>query len=333
MKNLFTQVEFPQDFPPIHHLQHWLLMGSCFASEIGVRLRDGKIPCLLNPYGVLYNPLSIVTSLNEIMDGKEYGADELFEYQGLWHSAMHHGDFSTDSREETLRLINTSLREAHEVSTRLDGLLMTWGSAYVYRDVDSGRVVGNCHKLPEEHFRRSMLAVDEIVAATDALIMRLLVQNPSLKVIMTVSPIRHVRDGLHENTLSKSTLHLALHELCSRHPKVVYYFPAYEIMTDELRDYRFYADDLVHPSRMAVDYIWECFSNCFFSKETAALMLEVEKINKSLSHRPLHPESGEYRQFIRQIELKINRIVEKYPKLDFEKERELCYTRLNKCRT
>jgi hypothetical protein len=179
-------------------------------------------------------------------------------------------------------------------------------------------VVSNCHKRSERDFNRRRISVAEIVSTYVPLIDTLLLRNPSLKIIFTVSPIRHVRDGLSANQLSKSTLLLAVDELCRRNPEVCHYFPSYEIMMDELRDYRFYADDLVHPSPVAVEYIWERFAQTHFSDETRRVGAECESINKSLQHRPLHPDSEEYKRFLGQIVLKIRRLKEKYPYLELD---------------
>ena len=207
--------------------------------------------------------------------------------------------------------------------------MSTFGTAYVYEQKETGRVVSNCHKLPESNFNRRLLSVDEIVNEYTSLIAGMTARNPNLKVLFTVSPIRHIRDGMHANQLSKSTLLLTIDRLQQLFPKQVFYFPAYEIVLDELRDYRFYADDMLHPSPLAVNYLWKCFSDSFFSAETKQVMTEVEDIRKDMAHKPFHPESEAYQRFLGQIVLKIERLIGKYPYLDFQKETELCHIRLN----
>ena len=207
--------------------------------------------------------------------------------------------------------------------------MLTFGTAYVYEQKETGKVVSNCHKLPENKFNRRLLSVEEIVEDYTALITEMAARNPDLKWLFTVSPIRHIRDGMHANQLSKSTLLLAIDRLQQLFPERVFYFPSYEIILDELRDYRFYADDMLHPSPLAVNYLWKCFSDSFFSAETKQVMTEVEDIRKDMAHKPFHPESEAYQRFLGQIVLKIERLIGKYPYLDFQKETELCHMRLN----
>ena len=327
---LLTPVERPARRPCIDYPHRLMLLGSCFATHIGARLQESRFRCDVNPYGVLYNPLSISTALREMLAGKVYTPDDLYEHQGLWHSPMHHGDFSAASARDALRKINLRLEQAARQLDGLDFLLLTWGTAWVYEDRETGRVVGNCHKLPEACFRRRRLSVEEIVADTASLLSVMLARNNRLQVVLTVSPIRHVRDGLHDNQLSKATLLLAAEQVRTAFPDRVFYFPAYELLLDELRDYRFYADDLVHPSDLAVRYVWERFIEWCLSPDARRVMAEVEDIRKALAHRPLHPESEEYKRFLGQIVLKIERLNGKYPYFDLQNERESCLTLLNR---
>lgn len=328
--NFFTSVDIPADLLRLTHRDHLILMGSCFATNMGVRLTNAKFPCLLNPYGVLYNPLSISAAIREALDGKIYMEADLYEHEGLWHSPMHHGDFSASTPEETLEHINRRLGDMCAWLPELDCLMLTWGSAWVYEDRSTRHIVGNCHKLPERCFNRRRLSVDEIVEDYTDLIGALRGVCPKLKILFTVSPIRHIRDGLHDNQLSKATLLLAIDALKYCFPQFVFYFPAYEILLDELRDYRFYASDMVHPSEVAVDYVWERFCASCLSEESVRVMDECEKIRKALEHKPLRPDSEAYKSFLEQIVLKIDRLKEKYPYLDLEKEIEICHIRLNK---
>ncbi len=327
--NFQTSVELPAGLPAIRHADHILLMGSCFAENIGALLSDAKFRLELNPFGILYNPLSISSALREIATKKEYTEKDLFAYRGLWHSPMHHGSFSASTPEETLQHINVRFQQARKAMQQLDWLMLTFGTAYVYEQKETGKVVANCHKLPESNFNRRLLLVDEIVDEYTSLITSLAARNPNLKILFTVSPIRHIRDGMHANQLSKSTLLLAIDRLQQFFPQHVFYFPSYEIVLDELRDYRFYADDMLHPSPLAVRYLWERFSETFFSADTKQIMAEVEDIRRDLAHKPFHPASEAYQRFLGQIVLKIERLIGKYPYLDFQKETELCHMRLN----
>lgn len=328
--NLYTSVDLPDNLPRITQRDNLLLMGSCFAVNMGQLLVDAKFCCDINPFGVLYNPFSISAALREIAGDKIYSRDDLLFYRECWHSSMHHSDFSSPDMEETLRQINTRLVSAREKMSRLDCVLLTFGTAWVYEDNETGKVVGNCHKRPESAFTRRRLSVDEIVTDYSKLFSHLLEVNARLKFIITVSPIRHIRDGLHENQLSKATLLLAAERLQAAFPDRVFYFPAYELLLDELRDYRFYAEDLVHPSSVAIQYIREKFMQCCFTKEALLIMDECENIRKALEHKPFHPESEGYKRFLEQIVLKMEQLNRKYPYLDFQKERDLCHIRLQK---
>ena len=322
--NLTTPVEIPSGFIPIHHAQRLLIMGSCFAENIGTLLAENKFQVDINPFGILYNPLSISMALREIIRKRLYEESDLFSYREYWHSPMHHGSFSAATPEEVVRNIRVRLEQAHKELKQLDWLMLTFGTAYVYEQKKTGKVVANCHKLPEKDFVRRRLETDEITEDYILLLDELISLNPKIKILFTVSPIRHVRDGMHANQLSKSVLLLAIDRLMQRYPQATFYFPSYEIILDELRDYRFYADDMVHPSSLAVNYLWERFSETFFCPETQALIKECATIRKAIAHKPFHPESEEYKRFLGQIVLKIERLNEKYPYLDFEKETNMC---------
>ena len=325
--NFRMPVELPENVTEIRHSERIMLFGSCFAENIGNLLQENKFRCDVNPLGILYNPMSISKALAQILEGKRYAEEDLFFAGGLWHSWMHHSDFSASSSEECLDRINARLEKAAEELASADWLVMTWGTAYAYLLKDTEEVVGNCHKQSEKMFRRLRLSVEAMVDECLSVLEKCRSVNPKLKVLLTISPIRHAKDGMHGNQLSKATLLLAADELCRRCPDC-FYFPSYEIMMDELRDYRFYADDMLHPSKMAVEYIWECFCRCYFSKETHGVMTEWAEIKKALAHKPFHPDSEAYRKFLSQIVLKIARIKEKLPYLEVEKELELCECRL-----
>lgn len=326
--NFYTPVELPTNMPRLTHADRLMLLGSCFATNMGIKLTDAKFCCDVNPYGVLYNPLSISAALREINAGKKYDSDHLFFFRECWHSPMHHGDFSGAEADVVLQGINERLQEAHTNWAKVDYLLLTFGTAWVYESKDTGQIVANCHKQPEANFARRKLSIEDIVLDYKTLLADLFMQNPKLKVLFTVSPIRHIRDGMHANSLSKATLLLAIERLQQAYPEQVFYFPAYELLIDELRDYRFYAEDMVHPSEVAVRYVWERFVQTCISTDALQIMEESENIRKALSHKPFHPESDEYKRFLGQIVLKIDRLNEKYPYLDFKKEIDICRIRL-----
>ena len=328
MMNFRTPVERPERKVDMLHSDRLLVLGSCFAENIGNLLKENKFRCDVNPFGVLYNPLSIAKALLQILEGKVYETDDLFESKGMWHSWMHHSSFSSDiSADDCLSRINDRLKSASEELPQIDWLVMTWGTSYVYKYEDE--VVGNCHKQPETFFKRQHVPVEMIVCEWTNILRRLKERNPNLKVLFTVSPIRHAKDGMHGNQLSKATLLLAIDELCRKNDNC-YYFPSYEILLDELRDYRFYADDMIHPSTLAINYIWECFVETYFGKETKRILGEWHEIKNALRHRPFKPSSETYQKFLCQIMLRINRMKENLPYLDIQNEIELCQSLLKK---
>lgn len=319
------RVELPKKELDIAHNSKILLLGSCFAENIGNRLLENKFNCDVNPFGILYNPMSILTALKQISGGKEYSEEELFFYQGQWHSFMHHGFFSDASGSACLGNINFRLRQASEELPSLNYLFITFGTAYVYMLKENGMIVSNCHKLPEKNFERRRLTVDEVVKEYTLYLNSLLKQNPGLKILFTVSPIRHAKDGMHGNQLSKATLLLVIDALKVNFPEHIFYFPSYELIMDELRDYRFYAEDMLHPSDVAVNYLWECFSSSYFSRKTLDILAEWGEIKKALNHKPFRPDSEQHIKFLSQIVLRIKRLKEKCPYLDVEKEIKLCH--------
>ncbi|MBR2456025.1 MAG: GSCFA domain-containing protein [Bacteroidaceae bacterium] len=321
-----TPVEWHGESEEIKYSDHVLLMGSCFAENVGGLLLENKFSCDVNPFGILYNPLSIAKALRQMLDGKVYTMDDLFESGGQWHSWMHHSSFSSADADECLNRVNSRLEKAASALPRTSWLIMTWGTAFVY-EKDS-EIVGNCHKQPDRLFTRRLLDVDTIYREWNDALREAKQRFPGLKVMLSVSPIRHLKDGLHGNQISKSVLLLAIDRLC-RELDFCHYFPSYEIVMDELRDYRFYAEDMLHPSPLAVKYIWECFCSTYMSKDTQRVMKEWADIQKGLAHRPFNPDSDAYRRFLSQIVLKIEELKEKFPYFEVQKELEQCRTLLN----
>lgn len=329
---LITPVEPSKSPITITHKSKILLLGSCFAQNIGNRLTGCKFNACINPFGIIYNPLSISTALHRICSGEEFDEQSplFFEHNGRWHSALHHGDFSRDSAAELAAATNSTLRHAHETIKEADVVIITFGTAYAYERTCDNLVVGNCHKLPASSFNRRLLSIEEITAAVGRNIEEIAATNPKVRFLFTVSPIRHMRDGAHGNQISKSTLLLAINELERRYPQHTTYFPAYEIVLDELRDYRFYAEDMTHPSPTAVEYIWEKFSEYIISPESRKLNADIEEIARALAHRPFDEKSNAYANFLARTGEKIAALTEKHPYLDFEKEKVKCNIQLKK---
>jgi hypothetical protein len=294
--NFRTEITLlPAEFP-ISHQDKIMMMGSCFVENIFSRMEASCFSVEVNPFGIVYNPASLANGLTDLVNKRVYTPENLFLHQGLYHSFSHHSRFSGIEAEKVLKEINSNLMHSSVFLRQASILLITFGTAGIYRLLSSGAVVSNCHKLPANLFAEERLTVDEITGQWNPLIHRLQEMNRNLKILFTVSPVRHWKDGAHANQLNKSTLLLAVNELIKANTRC-YYFPSYEIMMDDLRDYRFYADDMIHPSSQAIDYIWEKFGNACFSPQTTELIKEWERIQQALNHRPFNPESEEYLRF------------------------------------
>lgn len=329
MPNLYTPVTLPESRFPFSYADRIVLLGSCFAENIGERLKANKFCTDVNPFGIVYNPASVALAIRRLIRPERFTDRDLFEHGGMFHSFAHHSLFSSASREAMLENINRRLDDSAAGLRRATRLAVTFGTAYVYRLNDGGQVVANCHKLPEKMFSREMLTVGEIVSGWRELLRSLWEHAPQVKLLLTVSPIRHRRDGAHGNQLSKATLLLAAEELRNAFPAQVDYFPAYELMMDELRDYRFYAGDMLHPSPLAIEYIWERFSESCLTKATLDILTAWEGILKAVNHKPFHPGSEEDVRFVRQTLLKMEQLQKKMPSFDMENERKLLESRLN----
>lgn len=319
--NLQTPVIFAKASFDITHHSTILLFGSCFSENIGLKLKENKFSVNVNPFGVLYNPFSIFAAINRLLDKQMFTRDEFIHHNDSYHSFMHHGSFSNINHDDAVVHVNEEFSLASKQLDVADFLLITFGTSYVFRWKETGTIVGNCHKIPANQFVRQRLTVDEITSTWSQLIKRLLTLNPNLKIVFTVSPIRHFKDGAHENQLSKSILHLSIDNLMQQFSAHTFYFPAYEIMIDELRDYRFYADDMLHPSQLAQNYIWKKFGEAYFSKETHAILDEWQCIQQSLWHRPNNARSDAYKKFVYRTNDDIKAFEERYPYISCQNEK------------
>jgi hypothetical protein len=299
-----------------------MFMGSCFSEYIGNKLSDCKFIVDNNPFGIMYNPMSVKTGIMRLIDSKIYTKEELFKHEGIWGSFDHHSRFSDSNQDNCLRNINSRIEESSKCLRNARFLFITFGTAYVYSHKANHKIVSNCHKFPASVFARSRLSIDEIVSEYNAVLQELHRINPALEVIFTVSPIRHWKDGAHDNQLSKSILLLAIEQICSMH-KQASYFPSYELMMDDLRDYRFYDEDMLHPNKIAINYIWEHVRDCFIDKDVAGIMKEVEKVIQAARHRPFNPKSEPYQAFVQQTLDKITYLKEQYGIEFLEEEKAL----------
>lgn len=323
-----TRIAIPEATFTFSYTDPVVLIGSCFAENIGNKLKEARFPVEMNPFGILYNPASVARAIRRLLDPEPYKPEDLFLRDGLYHSFDHHSRFSSASPTECLHEINDRLESAARYFRTAKRLIITFGTAYAYRLGNEGRIVANCHKLPEKQFDRRRLSVEEITADWTTLLSSVEKCNPRLKVLFTVSPIRHWKDGAHANQLSKATLLLAIEALQAEFPAQTDYFPSYELLLDELRDYRFYADDMQHPSPRAVEYIWEQFTLSRLSPASLLLLKEWQEIQKALNHKPFQPNSEAYKQFLLQTLLKMERIREKIPSFDLAKEIDIIKSKL-----
>jgi len=307
-----TKINIPVSEIKISYEDRIMTLGSCFAENIGNKLETVFFETDINPFGVLYNPVSVKNSLELLIQNKSFSSEEIFENKSLWQSFAHSSLFNGLSEVECLNNINTRLISSAGFFQKTNVLLITFGTAWVFEEKKSGRVVSNCHKLPSGDFERRRLTVNEIVSDYNELIVTLQKLCPALNIIFSVSPIRHWKDGAHENNISKSILLMAIDELQKQH-KQVHYFPAYEILLDELRDYRFYAPDMLHPSEVAVDYIWSRFSETYFSERTLQLKKRIEQLVADRAHRPYQPDSAEFKKFVEHTEKRKAEILHDFP--------------------
>ncbi|MCK9310776.1 MAG: GSCFA domain-containing protein [Bacteroidales bacterium] len=302
------------------HTDKMMILGSCFAENIGLMLKESGFQVSLNPFGVLYNPASVGTALHRLLQNQPFRKEELVEHDCFYHSFSHHSSFSGTDPKSTLEKINTAFNQAVVDLKDATCLIITFGTSWVYTLPSTDQIVANCHKMPEEYFLRRRLTVNEIEYFYIELLEMLLQAKPDLKVLFTVSPIRHMKDGVHENTLSKSTLHLAIEGLCESFDHV-FYFPSYELLMDDLRDYRFYAEDMVHPSAIAQRYIWNYFSDTCFTKSTKEIVRQVQQIRKAMEHKPFHPEDEAYKRFAKKNIAILELLAIKAPEIDLNEER------------
>ncbi len=306
--------------PSMQYTDKILLAGSCFAEEIGQRLQQHKFNVHLNPNGILFNPLSIAQSMQGYLDGKQYTAGDLLMHEDLWHSWDHHSRFSGPDQDAVLTGINAEAAAASQRLKEADWLIITLGSAYVYVLKENGRMVANCHKVPDAAFYKKLLTADEIIAALDNMMHRLFFVNRKVNILFTVSPVRYVRDGVVENNLSKAILLQAVHHLVNKFNRL-FYFPAYELVMDDLRDYRFYKEDLVHPNDLAIQYVWDHFTAACLHPDAQQLEKQVTDILRARQHRPFNPQTPQHRQFLAAYAKKVKALTEAHPYIAMEEER------------
>lgn len=313
-------LDIPPLTPAIKYTDQFLLIGSCFTEHMSDRLAQHKFKLCSNPHGILFNPLSVSMSLDRYVSGKEYGDDDLFYLNEVWNSWDHHTRFSDLSKAESLKSMNASLKEAAHAVRHARYIIITLGSAFQYYLKENNRPVSNNHRAPGQWFEKRLLETAYIQQQLQQTIQNIISVNKDVNFIFTISPVRHVRDGVVANNRSKARLLEAVHSLCDAN-KQVYYFPAYELVIDILRDYRFYDIDFVHPNYMATQFVWEQFVKACMSEETRNLMQRVLEITIAKRHRPRFPHTEAHRKFLEECSVKIERLVTEFPFLNLEEER------------
>ncbi len=305
-----------QEVNPIDYNSNILLVGSCFSENIGSKLEYYKFQSHQNPFGILFHSKAIETLITNAINGKVYSEEDIFFLNERFQSFDAHSQLSNTSKESLLNILNQEIQQTNQQLRKTSHIIITLGTAWVYRFIELDKIVANCHKVPQKKFLKEILSVDEITDSLESIIALIKDINPNINFIFTVSPVRYLKDGFVQNQQSKSHLLTAIHQVVEPRKKL-FYFPSYEIMMDELRDYRFYKEDMIHPNQTAINYIWEKFSNTWISDSSFDTMKKVESIQKRKNHKPFNPDSKDYQEFLNQIVEDIHSIQKTYPLIQF----------------
>lgn len=302
-----SEQRIPKSKTTFSHAETFLSLGSCFADEIGGNLQDHLFDCCSNPLGTIYNPLAISELVKRAISGSSFRKSEFFQSHETWRHNLVHSAYSDIDLDSSVEIANTRLNQLQDYLRESDVVFLTLGSAWLYKPKSSSEIIGHNHRRPMAEFEKKLLDPSEVAAAIASAFNLLIKENPKVEICITVSPVKHIKDGLHENNLSKSSLLLAAQKLTSQYPNTCY-FPAYEILVDELRDYRFYAEDLAHPNKLATRFIWDRFCETYFDDTTRDLVRQINSISNSLSHRPQHPQTQSYAQLKTKLRQDITRL-------------------------
>lgn len=315
-----TQIPLSKTNNPIDYNSKVLSFGSCFAENMADKFDYFKFQNETNPFGIIFNPVSIEKIIDSAVHEKWFTEKDVFFHNERWHSFDVHSDLSNSDRQELLETLNKAISETHKQLKEATHIIITYGTSWIYRNLESEQIVANCHKVPQKQFLKELLSVDAIEKSIQNIINLIQTLNSDINFIFTISPVRHIKDGFAENQLSKSHLFAALHQVLKTHNSkfiTADYFPSYEIMMDELRDYRFYGEDMLHPNSVAIDYIWHKFSENYIAENAISIMNEIEEIQKSLRHRSFNPESEQHQKFLAKLQQRINFLGEKLPHIRF----------------
>ncbi|MBU3821792.1 GSCFA domain-containing protein [Flavobacteriaceae bacterium XHP0103] len=301
---------------PISYESNILLLGSCFVENIGGKLDYYKFQNLQNPFGILFNPIAIETLVLNAVSGKKYSGSDTFLHNEQWHSFEAHSKLSHASKEKLLSNLNNQINLMALQLNSASHIVITLGTAWVYRHIETSKIVANCHKVPQKAFLKELLTVEAVSQSLESILKAIRSVNTKASVIFTVSPVRHIKDGFVENTQSKSHLITAIHQFLNSNSNV-FYFPSFEIMMDELRDYRFYTEDMLHPNQTAINYIWEKFKSVWISEQAFKTMDSVEIVQKGMTHKPFNPNSEAHKTFLENLEIRKGELRSKFPHIKF----------------
>lgn len=316
-----TQIPiFKSDFP-INYDSKMVSLGSCFATNMAGKFDYFKFQNTVNPFGILFHPIAIEKFIGFAADQKTFTEKDIFFHNERWHCFDAHSDLSDSDSDQLLQNLNRKVFETAENLSKASHVIITFGTAWTYRNIESDEIVANCHKVPQKQFKKELLSVETIKKSIENTIEFLTKINPALQIIFTISPVRHIKDGFVENQWSKSNLISALQETVQQSRNFgkenLHYFPSYEIMMDELRDYRFYAEDMIHPNQTAVDYIWKRFSETWISESAISMMDQIDSIQKSLKHQPFNPDSENHQLFLSKLNHQILLLQIQFPHFRF----------------
>lgn len=314
---LLTQIPLkPQQHNQIDYNSKLLLLGSCFSENIGEKFSYFKFQSAVNPFGILFQPLAIENLITNAINEKVYTEKDIFFQNEQWHCFEAHSQLSSALKDELLQNLNDQITATNQQINEATHIIITLGTSWVYRDIETDTIVANCHKVPQKRFLKELLSVDAITESLQAIIALVKSVNPEVSFLFTVSPVRHIKDGFVENTQSKAHLIAAIHNVVKSRNSL-YYFPSYEIMMDELRDYRFYNVDMLHPNEVAIDYIWEKFKTVWFSVEALETLDEIAAIQAKKAHRSFNPTSEAHQKFLSKLQLEVEGVCVKFPHIAF----------------
>ena len=312
-----TQIPLSKINNPIDYNSKVISIGSCFAENMAEKFDYFKFQNETNPFGIIFNPVSIERIIERVAKQEIFTEKDVFFHNERWHCYEVHSDLSNSDREELLETLNKAIEVTNHYLKEATHAIITYGTSWIYRNIQSDEIVANCHKVPQKQFSKEILSVDVIQESIQKTIDLIKTLNSDINFIFTISPVRHIKDGFTENQLSKSHLFTALYQTFDFQLSTFNYFPSYEIMMDELRDYRFYAGDMLHPNQIAIDYIWQRFSENYISESSILTMQQVSEIQKSLRHRSFNPESEQHQKFLSSLHQKIKLLEAKCPSIKF----------------